>query len=94
MNDGLQSDPSNAGDGDRSFRNVPSRSPPGRIHAGGSDDDTNKLTEAFSRIGRFWRWCKGGVIGGFTYLKNFIIDCFRRQFNARRSKILSKILFL
>ena len=39
MNDGLQSDPSNAGDGDKSFRNLPSRSPPGRIHAGGSDDD-------------------------------------------------------
>lgn len=39
MNDGLQSDPSNAGDGDKSFRNPQSRSPAGRIQGGGSDDD-------------------------------------------------------
>ena len=39
MNDGLQSDPSQAGEGDKSFRNPQSRSPATRILAGGSDDD-------------------------------------------------------
>ena len=37
MNDGMQSDPSNAGEGEKSFRNPQSRSPANRIH--GSDDD-------------------------------------------------------
>lgn len=39
MNDGLQSDPSQVGEGDKSFRNPQSRSPASRIMAGGSDDD-------------------------------------------------------
>ena len=40
MNDGMQSDPSNAGDGDKSFRNPQSRSPANRIH--GDDDPAQR----------------------------------------------------
>ena len=54
--------------------------------AGGGTDDTNKLTEAFSRIGRFNRWIKKGVIHGLVFVKNQIVNCFTRQVNARRSK--------
>ena len=33
------------------------------------DEDTNKLTEAFNRIGRFRRWVARGIASGFNYIK-------------------------
>ena len=55
--------------------------------AGGGDDDTNKLTEAFSRIGRFIRWIKRMIFRAFKYFRDRLVDCFRQQMAARRGKI-------
>lgn len=52
--------------------------------AGGTDDDTNKLSEAFNRIGRFRRWVKNFTIRGLIYVKDRIVECCRRQITARR----------
>ena len=65
--------------------------------AGGGDDDTNKLTEAFSRIGRFIRWIKRMIFRAFKYFRDRLVDCFRQQMAARRGKIpklLSLLLLL
>ena len=55
--------------------------------AGGADGDTNKLTEAFSRIGRFRRWIKKSLLNGLICVKNRVVLCFTRQVIERRSKI-------
>ena len=52
--------------------------------AGGSDDDTNKLSEAFNRIGRFRRWVKIMWAKGSNYVKFRFEECCRRQISARR----------
>eukprot|EP00095_Tigriopus_kingsejongensis_P003327 snap_masked-scaffold524_size146631-processed-gene-0.4 protein:Tk03327 transcript:snap_masked-scaffold524_size146631-processed-gene-0.4-mRNA-1 annotation:"sodium channel protein para" len=52
--------------------------------AGAVDDDTNKLTEAFSRIGRFKRWVKRGILRGLVYVRDKIIQCCRNQISSRR----------
>ena len=52
--------------------------------AGGGDDDTNKLSEAFNRIGRFIRWIKRMIFLAFKYFRDKIVDCFRQQLAARR----------
>jgi hypothetical protein len=54
--------------------------------AGGGDDDTNKLSEAFSRIGRFIRWIKRIIFRAFQYLRDRIVECFRQQMAARRGR--------
>ena len=52
--------------------------------AGGTDDDTNKLSEAFNRIGRFRRWMKSILARGLIYVKDRMVECCRRQISARR----------
>ena len=52
--------------------------------AGGTDDDTNKLSEAFNRIGRFRRWLKSIAARGLIYVKDRMVECCRRQISARR----------
>ena len=54
--------------------------------AGGADDDTNKLSEAFNRIGRFRRWVKAIFYKSFIYVKYQIEECCRQQISARRGK--------
>ena len=54
--------------------------------AGGGDDDTNKLTEAFSRISRFIRWIKRIIFKAFQYFRDKIVECFRQQLAARRGE--------
>lgn len=54
--------------------------------AGGGDDDTNKLSEAFSRIGRFIRWIKRMIFRAFKYFRDRLVDCFRQQLAARRGE--------
>ncbi len=52
--------------------------------AGGADDDTNKLGEAFNRIGRFRRWVLGGILSGIQFVWYKFIKCCRSQIAARR----------
>ena len=54
--------------------------------AGGSDDDANKLAEAFNRIGRFKRWVKSTWAKGSNYAKFRFEECCHRQGSARRGK--------
>ncbi len=51
-----------------------------------ADDDTNKLGEAFSRIGRFRRWCTGKVMAAIAFVWSKFMRCCRRQIAARRGK--------
>lgn len=55
--------------------------------AGGVDDDTNKLTEAFNRIGRFRRWIKGLIWRSLCYICRKIAHCFRVHFTSKRGKL-------
>ena len=52
--------------------------------AGGTDEDTNKLSEAFNRIGRFRRWIKKSVVKIMIYAKERLVECCQRQISARR----------
>ena len=52
--------------------------------AGGTDEDTNKLSEAFNRIGRFRRWIKKSVVKVMIYAKERLVECCQRQISARR----------
>ena len=54
--------------------------------AGGTDDDTNKLSEAFNRISRFRRWAKKAVIRAMIYAHSKSVECCQRQISARRGK--------
>eukprot|EP00094_Tigriopus_californicus_P006087 TCALIF_05863-PA protein Name:"Similar to para Sodium channel protein para (Drosophila melanogaster)" AED:0.15 eAED:0.18 QI:29/0.48/0.42/0.88/0.68/0.76/26/1108/2230 len=55
--------------------------------AGAVDDDTNKLSEAFNRMGRFRRWVTRGILRGLVYVRDKIIQCCRNQINSRRSDV-------
>ena len=57
--------------------------------AGAVDDDTNKLAEAFDRIGRFRRWVKKLIVRGLCSLRDKIINCFRSQLSSRRGKLVA-----
>ena len=52
--------------------------------AGGTDNDANKLTEAFNRIGRLRRWIKKWAGRAMTCITQSCIECCRRQISARR----------
>ena len=60
--------------------------------AGAVDEDTNKLAEAFNRIGRFRRWLKRIVIRALCYFRDKIISCFRNQLSSRRGKQLTPLI--
>merc|ERR1719422_1809205 len=46
--------------------------------ANGDEDGTNKLTEAFNRIGRFKRRGKKLIVKGLTIIKDKVLECFRK----------------
>ena len=50
------------------------------------DDETNKLTEAFSRIGRFKRFIIRSIVRGLVFLRDKIVGCFRTQISFRRGE--------
>ena len=54
--------------------------------ANNDEDGTNKLTEAFNRIGRFKRFIKKLMMRVITFLKERILDCFRRSLTFERGK--------
>ena len=54
--------------------------------ANNDEDGTNKLTEAFNRIGRFKRFIKKLIMRVITFLKDRILDCFRRSLTFERGK--------
>ena len=35
-----------------------------------ADNETNKIAEAFNRIGRFKRWVKNSIFGALKFVKN------------------------
>ena len=53
----------------------------------GEDDGTNKLNEAFRRIGRFKLWFKTSVNKGFQLVKDHTLECFRKGLSLERGKI-------
>ena len=57
--------------------------------AGGTDNDANKLTEAFNRIGRLRRWIKKWVGRAMTCITQSCIECCRRQISARRGMYIN-----
>ena len=56
--------------------------------ASNDEDGTNKVTEAFNRIGRFKRWVRRLIVSGLFFLKDKILDCFRRSWGLERGKQL------
>ena len=65
--------------------------------ANNDEDGTNKLTEAFNRIGRFKRFIKNLIVRGLNFLKDKILDCFRRSLTLERGESrhnLCKILYV
>ena len=61
--------------------------------ANNDEDGTNKLTEAFNRIGRFKRFIKNLIMRVVTFLKDRILDCFRRSLTFERGKTEQYKLF-
>ena len=57
--------------------------------AGGTDNDANKLTEAFNRIGRLRRWIKKWAGRAMTCITQSCIECCRRQISARRGMYIN-----
>ena len=57
--------------------------------AGGTDNDANKLTEAFNRIGRLRRWIKKWAGRAMTCITQSCIECCRRQISARRGTYIN-----
>ena len=55
--------------------------------ASNDEDGTNKLTEAFNRIGRFKRFVKKFIVKGLFFLKDKILECFRKGLSLERGKI-------
>ena len=58
--------------------------------ASNDEDGTNKLTEAFNRIGRFKRFVKKFVVKGLFFLKDKVLECFRKGLSLERGKIQMK----
>ena len=56
------------------------------LSAGAVDDDTNKLTEAFNRIGRFRRWVGRSVLRVLVFIRDRLLRCFRNQLSSRRGE--------
>nr|AQY19122.1 voltage-gated sodium channel Nav1.1 [Lepeophtheirus salmonis] len=56
--------------------------------AGGNDEDTNKLSEAFNRLRRLRVFLQKLISRGLKYVKDKIILCFRQIFNARREALM------
>ncbi|XP_071749693.1 sodium channel protein para isoform X2 [Lepeophtheirus salmonis] len=56
--------------------------------AGGNDEDTNKLSEAFNRLRRLRVFLQKIISRGLKYVKDKIILCFRQIFNARREALM------
>ena len=54
--------------------------------AGGTDNDANKLTEAFNRIGRLRRWIKKWSGRFAACISQTCLECCRHQISARRGK--------
>lgn len=55
-------------------------------NAGATDEDTNKLSEAFERIRKFKKWVSGIAIKSFEYMQENVVQCFRNQMTSRRGK--------
>ena len=62
--------------------------------ANNDEDGTNKLTEAFNRIGRFKRFIKNLIMRAITFLKDRILDCFRRSLTFERGKTEQDKLYI
>ena len=58
--------------------------------ANGDEDGTNKLTEAFNRIGRFKRRGKKLIVKGLTIIKDKILECFRKGLSLERGKTIKQ----
>ena len=54
--------------------------------ASNDEDGTNKLTEAFNRIGRFKRFVKKFVFKGLFFIKDKVLECFRKGLSLERGK--------
>ena len=54
--------------------------------ANSDEDGTNKLAEAFNRIGRFKRFIKKIIVKGLLFLKDKILECFRRGLSLERGE--------
>merc|ERR1719438_94598 len=52
--------------------------------ASNDEDGTNKLTEAFNRIGRFKRFVKKFVMKGLFFIKDKVLECFRKGLSLER----------
>ena len=59
--------------------------------ANNDEDGTNKLTEAFNRIGRFKRFAKKLIMRGLNFVKDKMLDCFRSRLTLERGKTLFNI---
>ena len=59
--------------------------------ASGSDDDTNKLSEAINRIARFFRWSKRMFVRCLVFLKNCLVYVFNKAMAAIRGRIMSNL---
>ena len=60
--------------------------------ANSDEDGTNKLTEAFNRIGRFKRRVKRLIVKGLTIIKDKILECFRKGLSLERGMTISKTI--
>ena len=52
--------------------------------ANSDEDGTNKLTEAFNRIGRFKRLVKRLLVKGLFFIKDKVLECFRKGLTLER----------
>lgn len=56
-----------------------------------ADNDTNKIAEAFNRIGRFKNWIKKNIADGFKFLRNKLTNQISDQPAGERTNHISWI---
>lgn len=56
-----------------------------------ADNETNKIAEAFNRIGRFKSWIKQNVANGFKFLRNKLTNQISDQPPGERTNHISWI---
>ena len=59
--------------------------------ASGSDDETNKLSEAINRIARLIRWTKRMVVKGIVLIKNCFVFLFSKALTAIRGESTTRL---